>query len=214
MKVISILVLTAAVFTVARCSSGESYHRVGFDFSQLEKVAVAEVAGGPDSELARNQIGDFFVGELLKKGYAPVERAQVQALFKEQDFKASDLTSTEGVARAGQILNVEAVLVVNIPKFGDKISMTAKLLDVEDGSILWMGSGSGKTGTLYSTIFGAAAGAGAGAAVAGSGNRGAGAVVGGVLGGVAGHALSPQEAERAQEVIGKMCKSMPYRVKR
>ena len=214
MKVISILVLTAAVFTVAGCSSGESYHRLDYDFSTLDRVAVAEVAGGPDSELARNQIGDFFVGELLKKGYAPVERAQVQTLLKEQDFQVSDLTSAENVARAGEILNVDAILVVNIPKFGQEISMTAKMIDVEDGSILWVGSRSGKTGTFYSTLFGAAAGAGAGAAVAGSGNRGAGAVVGGVLGGVAGHALSPQEAEKAQELIGKMCKDLPYRVKR
>jgi hypothetical protein len=213
MKVISILLLTAAVLTVAGCSSGESYHRVGFDFSKLEKVAVTEVAGGLESELARNQIGDFFVGELLKKGYAPVERAQVQTIFKEQDFQASDLTSPENVTRAGEILNVDAIIVVNIPKFGQEISMTAKLLDVEDGSILWVGSRSGKTGTLYSTIFGATAGAAAGAAVAGDGDEVAGAVVGGVLGGMAGHALSPQEAEKAQELIGKMCRGLPYRVK-
>jgi hypothetical protein len=206
-------VLTAIAFAVVGCSSGESYHRVGFDFGTLKRVAVGEVAGGPQSELARNQIGDFFVGELLKKGYAPVERAQVQAILKEQEFQASDLSSPENVARAGEILNVDAILVVNIPKFGQEISMTAKLLDVEDGSILWYAPGSGKVGTIYSTIFGAAAGAAAGAVIAGDGDEAAGAVVGGVLGGAAGHALSPQEADKAQEIIKKMCKSMPYRAK-
>ncbi|HUT28177.1 MAG TPA: CsgG/HfaB family protein [Sedimentisphaerales bacterium] len=213
MKNACFIALAAAVVLAGGCSSGESYHRVGYDFSTLNRVAIGEVAGGPQGELAKNQIGDFFVGQLLKKGYAPVERAQVQAILKEQEFQASDLTSPENVARAGQILNVDAILVVNIPKFGQEISMTAKLLDVEDGSILWYAPGSGKVGTIYSTIFGAAGGAAAGAAVAGSGDRAAGAVIGGVLGGVAGHALSPQEADKAQEIIRKMCKGMPYRVK-
>jgi hypothetical protein len=213
MKNACITMLAAAVLLLGGCSSGESYHRVGYDFSTLNRVAIGEVAGGPHGDLARNQIGDFFVGELLKKGYAPVERAQVQAILKEQEFQVSDLTSAENVARAGEILNVDAILVVNIPKFGQEISMTAKLLDVEDGSILWYAPGSGKVGTFYSTILGAAGGAAAGAAVGGSDNRAAGAVIGGVVGGVAGHALSPQEAEKAHEIIKKMCKGLPYRAK-
>ena len=126
--------------------------------------------------------------------------------MKEQEFQASDITSPENVARAGEILNVDAILVVHIPKFGQEISMTAKLLDVENGSILWSAEGSGKVGTFYSTILGAAGGAVAGAAVGGSDNRAAGAVVGGVVGGVAGHALSPQEADQAKKVIKKMCR--------
>jgi len=214
MRVICIYVLTAVAFALAGCSSGQSYYREDYDWSALNRVAIGEVAGGLQSDLARNEIGDFFVVELLKKGYAPVERAQVQALFKEQDFQASDLTSQEGVARAGQILNVDAIVIVNIPKFGEEISMTAKMVDVEDGSILWAGRNSGKVGTIYSTIFGAAAGAAAGAVIAGEGDEVGGAVIGGALGGVAGHALSPQQADKAQEIVKKMCKGMPYRIRR
>jgi len=140
----------------------------------------------------------------------------MQSLLKEQEFQASDLTTNDGAARAGQILNVPVVLVVNIPNFDEEMSMTAKMIDVEDASIIWAGSGTGRTGRTLGTIFGAVAGAVGGAVIAGgdSSDRAAGAIAGGVLGGVAGQALSPQKAEQAQKVIKSMCKSLPYRYPR
>lgn len=213
MKVMSVYALVVAIGLISGCSSGESYFRTGYDFSKVDKVAVVSVEGVIDSEPAKNQISDFFVMELLRKGYSPIERAQVQALLKEQKFQATDVTTNEGAARAGEILNVPVVLVVNVPNFGAEMSITAKMVNVEDASILWAGRGSGKTGRMLSTIFGAAAGAGTGAAVAGGDkdDKVTGAVVGGVLGGVAGHALSPQAADTAREIIRKVCRSLPYR---
>ena len=209
----SIAILLAVVaLTAAGCATGESYFRVGYDFSQIDKVAVVDVFGGVTSDSARNQISDFFVMELLKKGYAPIERAHVQALLKEQEFQASEITSPKGVAKAGKILNVPTIIVVNIPKFSEEISITAKMVDVEDGSILWMGSGSGRTGRTLGTIVGVTAGAVAGAVVAGEGNEAAGAIAGGVLGGVAGQALSPQQARETQKIIKKLCQSLPLRL--
>jgi len=211
MRTLMLSILLAATLVLVGCSSGESYVKAGFDFSKVDKVAIVDVQGQLGGELAKNQIADFFTLELLKKGYSPVERAQVQALLKEQKFQASDLTTQEGVARAGQILNVPTVMVINIPSFGEEITMTAKLIDVETGGILWMGTGHGTTGRTLATIFGAAAGAGAGAAVSGENDRLLGGVVGGVLGGVAGRALTPQEAQQAREIIKKICKTLPAR---
>ncbi|MBP8304858.1 MAG: glycine zipper 2TM domain-containing protein [Phycisphaerae bacterium] len=113
--------------------------------------------------------------------------------------------------RAGQILNVPAVLLVTIPKYGEKMSMTIKMLDVEQGNILWIGTGSASTGKSLGTFLGAAAGAALGAAVAGgdSGDRTLGAIAGGVGGGVAGHLLSPEEEEVVQKCIKDVCKDLP-----
>ena len=93
------------------------------------------------------------------------------------------------------------------------MSMTAKMIDVEDGSILWAGSGLGSTGRSLATILGAAGGAAAGVVVAGgdTDDRTMGGIAGGVLVGVAGRALSPQKAQKAQEMIKKICKSPPHR---
>ena len=214
MKKVCLNVLLIACLFVIGCSKGESYVRAGYDFSKLTKVAVVDVTGVVQGDTAKNQIADFFGMELLKKGYTVVERAQVQALLDEQEFQASDLTRAEDAAKAGRILNVPVVLVVNIPKYKEEMNMTAKMIDVEDASILWMGTASGTTGKTLATIFGAAAGAAAGATVAGDGDELIGGVIGGVLGGVAGNALSPQQSENLQKLTKKMCKDLPMRVDR
>ncbi len=211
MKAIYIYVLLLVVLIVSGCTTGESNVRAGFDFSKIDKVAVLAVQGSMMGEAAKNQISDFVVMELLKKGYAPIERIQVKRLLEEQKFQASDVTSNENAADAGRILNVPAVIIVNIPNFAEEISMTVKLIDVEDGSVLWMGSGTGTTARTLSTILGAAAGAGAGAVVAGEDSQTAGAVIGGVLGAGAGQALTPQKAQKAQEIIKMICQDLPKR---
>lgn len=214
MRTVYLCILSAALLA-GGCATGtgESYVRAGYDFSRVDKVAIVEVSGAVEGDAAKNQISDFFVMELLKKGYAPVERAQVQALLKEQQFQATDITSSEGAARAGRILNVPVVMLVSIPTYKEQLSMTAKMIDVEDGSILWSGSGSGTTGKTLSTIFGAAAGAAIGATIAGddSSDKVLGGIIGGVLGGVAGNALSPQQSQQAQKIIKKICNSLPSR---
>lgn len=215
MRTVCICVLLAGL-VVGGCATGkgESYSRAGFDFTTLDKVAVLDVTGAVRGDPVKNQIGDFFVMELLKRGYVPVERTEVQKLLKEQEFQTSGVTSDQDAAKAGRVLNVPAVLLVNIPTYKEEINMTAKIVNVEDGGILWAGSASGSTGKTFSTILGAAAGAAVGATVAGGDTRDrvAGGIIGGVLGGVAGQALSPQQAEQVQKIIKKLCESMPQRV--
>ncbi len=206
-------VLLLAALLVGGCTSGESYFRQGYDFSEVEKVAVLDVQGNLVlNEASRNQVGDFFVMELLKKGYAPIERSQVQSLLNEQDFQQSDVTTTEEAARAGRILNVPAVILINIPKYKEQISLTAKMVNVEDGSILWMASGSGSTGRTLATLLGAAGGAVAGAGVSSESKETVGAIAGGVAGGALGYMLSPQEAETMRKITEKMCESLPQRM--
>lgn len=208
--------LLAAALLAAGCASseGESYAVAGYDFASLNKVAIVEVTGRVYGDVVKNQISDFYTMELIKKGYTVVERSQVQSILKEQEFQASDITTNDGAAQAGKVLNVPAVMLINIPKYKEKMDMTAKLVDVEDGTILWIGSGSGSTGKTLATIVGAAAGAAAGAVIAGgdSSDRVVGGVAGGVLGGVAGNALSPDQAKQVKKVIAKVCETLPPRI--
>lgn len=212
MRTVCVCVLLAAVI-VGGCASskGESYSLVGFNFAEIDEVAILEVTGAVRGETVKNQIGTFFEMELIKRGYSPIERSQIQVLLKEQEFQNSDITSNTGAAERGRVLNVPAVMIINIPKYKEEMTMTAKLINVEDARILWMGTGSGTTGKTFATIFGAVAGAAAGVAVAGEGDQFAGGVIGAVVGGVAGQALSPQQSEQVKKVIAKVCESMPER---
>lgn len=215
MRTVCVCALLAALM-VGGCATGkgESYSKAGFNFATLDKVAILDVSGSVRGEPVKNQIGDYFAMELMKRGYTAVERTQVQKLLKEQEFQASGVTSDQDAAKAGNILNVSAVMLINIPTFKEEMNMTAKIVDVQDGSILWLGSGSGTTGKTFATFLGAAAGAAAGVVVAGGDTRDrvAGGIIGGILGGVAGQALSPQQSEQVQKIIKKVCETMPPRM--
>jgi len=211
MRIVGFVLLVGISLSLLGCTTSESHSRKGYDFYQIDKVAVVDVIGPVGSEAAKNQIADFFVMELLKKGYSPIERAQVQILLNEQKFQASDVTSGDGIARAGEILNVPVILFVNVPKFKEEITLSAKMVDVQDGSILWMGTATGTSGKTLNTILGAAGGAIIGAAVSNDDNRVIGAIGGGVAGGAAGQLLSPQTEQKVRELTGKICKTLPTR---
>ena len=87
MRILGFVLLVGVSLSFLGCTTAESYSRKGYDFYQVEKVAVVDVIGPVGSEAAKNQIADFFVMELLKKGYSPIERSQVQILLNEQKFK-------------------------------------------------------------------------------------------------------------------------------
>jgi len=143
-------------------SSQKSSFRVGYDFSGVNKVAIVAVQGSLKSEAARDQIAEFFAIELLEQGYAPVGRPQVRASLAdlasgskgEEQELPKDLTTNEAAVEVGRMLKVPAVLTVNIPHFDEEITLTATMIDVEDGSILWLANGSGRGEGGLSGMFG------------------------------------------------------------
>lgn len=200
----TINILVIAVLLVGGCrSQQESSFRAGYDFSGVTKVAIVSVEGAVPSEVAKDEIADFFAIELLEQGYAPMGRAQVRASLAEQETEDEiiDLTTPEGAVAAGLALDVPAVLTIKIPHFGDEISITATMIDVEDGSILWLATGPGGGGGGFTSIFRSKS--------SGSKDEGLlGPIMGDVMG-VSDQPLSPQDAERAQRIVKKMCRSLP-----
>jgi hypothetical protein len=203
MKTVVNILLIALLLFVGGCGSGraESHFRAGYNFGMLDSVAVVAVEGVLKSEAARDQIAEYFEMELLKKGYAPKEWTNVAAALEEKQVEASDLNTDEGVAQAGEIINVPAVLIVNIPHFGEEIFINAKMVDVADGSVLWIGSGASKSGSLFS--FGSRSTLGAENDLFGSS---------GMMGGVPSYALTPKQSEQVQRLIRRMCKTLPSRL--
>jgi len=200
-------ILVIAVLLIGGCrSQQESSFRAGYDFSALNKVAIVSVEGAVPSELAKDEIADFFAIELLEQGYAPMGRAQVRASLAEQEAEDEiiDLTTPEGAVAAGLVLDVPGVLTIRIPHFGEEVSITATMIDVEDGSILWLATCTGKGGGGFFSIFGSKSG--------GSKDE---VLLGPLMGDVMGSTdqpLSPDDAERAQRIIKRMCRSLPTKV--
>lgn len=205
----------AVVLGGCASSSGQGAANSRYDFSSISQVAVVDVVGEVPSEAAKGQITSFFNQHLLEKGYNPIERLQIAQLLNEQDFEASGLTDERGAAQMGRLLNLDAVILVNVPRFDEKLTMSAKMLDVETGSVLWTASSSASTGSGMNTALGALGGAVAGSVVGGSasgGNTGvtvASGAAGAVGGGLAGELLTPEKEEQAQKMIAKLTDSLP-----
>lgn len=200
MKIV-INTLVIAILLIGGCrSQQESSFRSGYDFSAVNKVAIVSVEGAVPSEVAKDEIADFFAIELLEQGYAPMGRAQVRASLAEQESgkEIADLTTPEGAVAAGVALDVPVVLTIRIPHFGDEISITATMIDVDDGSILWLAKGDGSGGGGFFR------------------SKSRSSEEDGLLGPIMGNAvgmsndpLTPEDAERAQRIVKRMCRSLP-----
>ena len=219
-KLLWCMLLVPVVF-MAGCASAEGTIRAGYDFSKLDRLAVVQVTGAVGGEGA-NTVADLLGAEFMARGYTMVERQNVQALLTEHNFQASNVTTKEGAVQAGQILNVRGLVVVNVNEFNENISLTARIIDAEDGGWAWTASGEGTTGRTLLTIAGAAVGAIAGAATFGHyghhhhhyyGGTGTlvGAAAGGALGGVGGYAIAPKQLSQTRKIIKKMCDTLPPR---
>ena len=210
-----LIALLALMVTACASVSGSGQYNQTYDFSSIERTAVVSVEGvGGDA--ARGQIANLFNQALLGLGYSPIERSQINAVLEEQDFSRSAVTSASGAAQAGRILNVDSVVLVNLPEFGDNMSMSAQMIDVEDGTILWSASGSARTGADMTRRAGQLLGAiGGGIIGAEVGGDSTGAVVGGVGGAVGGDILgdrlSKQRQEQAAVLVDQLTQSLPMR---
>ncbi|MDR9433683.1 MAG: CsgG/HfaB family protein [Spiribacter sp.] len=211
-----VLMLTLAVAGCASVSGSGEYNR-SYDFASIERTAVVSVAGVGSQTAARDQIASMFNQALLGLGYSPIERSQINAVLEEQDFSRSALTRASGAAEAGRVLNVDSAVIITLPEFGDNMSMSAQMVDVEDGTILWSASGSARTGADMTRragqLIGAIGGGIIGAEVGSDGTTGAavGGVGGAVGGGIIGDALSKQRQEQAAVLIDQLTLSLPER---
>jgi len=211
-KLLLICGLGVLVCALSACSSASSYVRPGYDFQSVGKVACI-VTTNAGSLAQKREIADLFAMQVLMKGYDVIDRANIEDLEKEAAFQnTSGITSAEGRAKLA-IHNVSTVILSNVTQMGEDISLTAKMVDVETGTIVWTGEGTGSLKSWLGPAGVGLLGAGVGAVTGGliGGRQGAiiGGVAGGAGGGVAGGALSPSMAKLMRKVITKTCRGLP-----
>ncbi|MFP4176617.1 MAG: hypothetical protein ACOCTQ_02155 [Planctomycetota bacterium] len=209
-RIIAGAMLVVAVI-VAGCSSVDHSVESGYDFGQVNKTAVVDVSGDIRGKAAIDQTADLIQLELMKKGYSVIEREKINEVIEEQEFQHGEATQSEAV-KMGEILNVPAIVMANTQVDGASIHMTIKMIDTEGGQVLWVGSGSKKTGGTLTRVGGAVAGAAVGVVAGGSrSGRVAGGIAGGVLGGAAGDYLAPEEKDTVKKVTGLIVDTLPAR---
>jgi len=214
MRTLPVLFLCAALLPACASTKGESFTKAGFDPLSVERIAVVDGNNPTFKPETRQILVDSTQMEFLRKGWNVVERSNIQKAIDELNFQNTDLASPDQRKQLGHVLNVDALTFVNIGGNTDEMSITIKMIDVETGDLLWMGSGDGSLNTGLSTITGVLIGAAAGAAVGnnmGDNNAGTGAAIGGIAGGVIGHGLTPSALENAKDLVKEICTSAPKR---
>jgi hypothetical protein len=208
------LLLAAALLPSCSSTKGESYTKAGFDPNSIMRTAVVD-GNNPTYKIeTRQTLVDTVQMEFLKRGWPVVERSNIQKALDEVKFQNGEITSPADRQKVGEILNVDALTFVNIGGTNEDMSVTIKMIDVETGEVLWMGTGEGSLNSTMSVLGGAVLGAAAGAVVGnqiGSGHGGTGAAIGGVLGGAAGYGLTPSALENAKDLVKTICTDVPKR---
>lgn len=212
MKLLPLLLLTAAMLPACASVKGESFTKVGFDPLTVQRLAVVDGNNPTFKVDLRQQLVDAIMYEFLKKGWDVVERSNIQKALDEVKFQNGDLTTPDQRQKMSEILNVQALAFVNIGGSPDEMSITIKMVEPQSGDVLWMGSGDSDLNKGMSALTGAIIGAGVGA-VAGNqlGSSGAGAVIGGVAGGAVGAGLTPSALENAKDLVKAICENIPKR---
>lgn len=98
------------------------------------------VAGFEGIDISNNELlilADRLTSEIVKLDkFNVLERNQIEAILKEQEFVQTGCVSSECAIEVGQLLGVDEMLIGKIGKLGNVYIATVKLVDVAKGKIV------------------------------------------------------------------------------
>ncbi len=101
--------------------------------TDFEQKGASEFKGRQAGEI----VAEWLITALVKTGrFDVVERAQLQRILQEQQLGMSGVINQETAAKVGQLLGVKVIITGAVIQFGSSIDVNARLISVEDGSIL------------------------------------------------------------------------------
>lgn len=106
--------------------------------SAKPRIAVLDInpSGVPQSLAV--SVTDLFSTEMVNTGmFEVVERMQVAKILNEMGFQQTGVTDSSAAVEVGKMLNTKLVVIGTIGKLGQKLVLTAKIVEVEKGKILF-----------------------------------------------------------------------------
>ena len=106
--------------------------------AQREKIRIAIMDLQPRNvdEVTAKTVSDLLRTELHNTGlFRVIERGEMNAILKEQEFQQSGCTETECAVEMGRLLSAKKILIGTINKLGTKYIINARIVDVERGEM-------------------------------------------------------------------------------
>ncbi|MDY6894750.1 MAG: hypothetical protein SVO01_04950 [Thermotogota bacterium] len=104
-------------------------------FSPEKYSKVAVYVNGNKQDSLRH-VEEEFIRGLMRKHYTVPARSDLALILKEQDFQGSDITDNAAM-KLGKLIDVQAFVIVKVS--GKEKEVSARMIDVENGEILWIG---------------------------------------------------------------------------
>lgn len=105
------------------------------------RLAVIDFEQKASQEFQGKQVGEivaeWLITSLVNTGrFEVVERAQLQKILKEQQMGMTGMVNQETAAKVGELLGVKVIITGSVIQIGNTYDVNARLINVEDGSIL------------------------------------------------------------------------------
>ncbi|MFH0947887.1 MAG: CsgG/HfaB family protein [Elusimicrobiota bacterium] len=142
--------------------------RRGYDFNQIKRIGVLKFdssqVGCFSSYDPGNAVADEFVLQLLDRDVMVIERSRLENIMKEQDLWKSGSIDSATVKKIGKLLGVDALIIGTVTKYipdrkerfylkgeqdklreeifivNAEVGISARMVDVESGVVIWASS--------------------------------------------------------------------------
>ncbi|OIN99102.1 MAG: hypothetical protein COX65_08205 [Elusimicrobia bacterium CG_4_10_14_0_2_um_filter_56_8] len=178
--------LTLAVVLLSACAPSKSVKKQqALSVAETKKVTskytgpkrrIGVVEFENKSAYGQGRLGgaasDILVTELVKSGkFIVVERDRMNKIMEEQKLQSQGMTDPQTVAKIGQVMGLEAIVVGSVSQFGVKkegsdylltqskrqvadVTVDIRLIDVQSGQVIMADSGKGRAKTTKSSFLG------------------------------------------------------------
>lgn len=167
---ISFVLLCLVALALAGCSAkarSDSFLRENVDIGFVKKVAVLPFQNNSKDEHAPERIRDITITQILAMGiFDVVDKGVVDSVLREEAIEPGKPIDRQALRRIGQRLGVEVLALGTIDLSGEnrkgsmvypEISITFRLLEVQNGEVIWQGTGHGTGDSVWRRLFGLAA---------------------------------------------------------
>lgn len=123
-------------------TTGDFYRAPNFRFKKI--AVLGFVPYNPSLPVSGEAATNMMILMLSYNHYEVVERNLIKTVMKEKELKMSGITTEEAI-KIGKLLNADVVLVGAVLFYGTEkyfgsVGLTARIVDVSSGKILWVGS--------------------------------------------------------------------------
>jgi len=150
----SLLVLSGLVLLLCAGCASPVIHKINcspeFDAARIQRIAILNFERGPGAALARDVLSDKFTAALVDSKFRIVDRTDTRKIMEEAKFQQSGGAMIDDTTREKlRQLGADTILTGTLQAYQEdrkgnfvlysEVHLTAKLLKVETGQVLWSG---------------------------------------------------------------------------